>query len=190
MRSEERSSRTLLVLVLLVLGACTSPRTPPPLGAVATPVVEPPARPRRAIPASGTHVVQPGETLSEIAWTYRLGTQSLARANNVSDPDSIMAGKRLYLRWSHPTQVAEAPARRDEAGRGTGTGRGPLRIVFVALPTSVEPAEPLRVHFDETPGGPDTATAASDPLGAIREPGTDAQPAIDAEFAPAAAIAP
>lgn len=47
---------------------------------------------------AGTHVVRAGETLSSIAARYRTTVGSLARANDLADPDLIVAGQRLRVR--------------------------------------------------------------------------------------------
>ncbi len=88
---------------------------------------------RRAIPPSGVHVVAPGQTLSEIAWIYRLDTNALARANGILDPDHVVAGRRLALRWEAPPDVG-APPRRAERPAETPvataeTAPSPLRVV-------------------------------------------------------------
>ncbi|MEM8500787.1 MAG: peptidoglycan DD-metalloendopeptidase family protein [Pseudomonadota bacterium] len=52
---------------------------------------------RQAIPASGTHSVQRGETLYSIAWMYGQDFKQLARTNNIPAPFVIHAGARLQL---------------------------------------------------------------------------------------------
>lgn len=123
-------------------GACAKP--PPP---IAEPVPEVAGLQRRPIPASGIHVVAAGETLSEIAWIYRLGVDGLARANDIHDPDSIVAGQRLRLRWSHPTEVAAVPPRRDDARPPVA----PLRVRIVP-PTGETPFDAVRLAAGATPG--------------------------------------
>lgn len=55
------------------------------------------------------HVVQPGDTLYQIAWSYGLDYRALARWNGIRDPDRIYVGQRLSLRPR--TATAAAPAR-------------------------------------------------------------------------------
>lgn len=51
-----------------------------------------------AAPArAGTHTVSPGETLSQMAARYGVSVESLARANQLRDPDRIIAGTRLRV---------------------------------------------------------------------------------------------
>lgn len=51
-----------------------------------------------ATPAlAGTHVVRKGQTLSGIASRYGTSVSSLARKNDLSDPDLIVAGQRLRV---------------------------------------------------------------------------------------------
>lgn len=56
-----------------------------------------------AAPAqAGTHTVSPGETLSQIAARYGVSVDSLARANQIRDPDRIFAGTRLRVPTGDP----------------------------------------------------------------------------------------
>jgi LysM repeat protein len=43
------------------------------------------------------HVVQPGETLSEIARTYSVTWQEIARANGLDNPNAIRVGQALVI---------------------------------------------------------------------------------------------
>ena len=43
------------------------------------------------------HVVQPGETLSKIAWQHRVDQEELAIWNGITDLDSLRVGQRLRL---------------------------------------------------------------------------------------------
>ena len=47
--------------------------------------------------AAPTHTIKPGETLSEIAAKVRIPVAELARANQIADPDRILAGRTLVL---------------------------------------------------------------------------------------------
>jgi len=51
-----------------------------------------------AVPLSGkTYIVQPGDTLSDIAEMFGVSTQDLIQANHISDPSVIMPGQTLAL---------------------------------------------------------------------------------------------
>lgn len=59
-----------------------------------------PALPARAAPdhqSGGVHVVQRGETLSQIARRYGTSTTALAQANGIQNPNFIYAGQRLAI---------------------------------------------------------------------------------------------
>ena len=43
------------------------------------------------------HVVQPGETLSQIAAAYGVKMDVIARVNNISNPASIRVGQKLFI---------------------------------------------------------------------------------------------
>jgi LysM repeat protein len=114
-------------LVCAALTACAAPPATPP-----TQVAEPGPQ-RRAIPPSGVHQVASGETLSEIAWIYRLDVDALARANGILDPDHVVAGRRLHLRWDDPPRIGAPPRRAARPAPGpvrtTGAAVAPLRVV-------------------------------------------------------------
>lgn len=163
--------RAVVVLVMGMVGCTTA--SPPPTTAVA-PAAEPPrlALPTasvelRPIPSSGRHLVEPGETLSEIAFMYGLGTQALAWANDLEDPDDLLWGTRLRLRWSYPTEIAALPPRRGGDGFGFGPVE-PLRVVFVAMPPASDEGDaegPLSVTFSEPTIAPPAAATAAQPFG-------------------------
>ena len=43
------------------------------------------------------HVVQPGETLSEIAKAYGVTVQAIVAANDIADPDRLQVGQKLFI---------------------------------------------------------------------------------------------
>ncbi len=47
--------------------------------------------------ATRVHVVQPGETLSAIALQYGVSTEAIMQANDISDPNTIIAGTQLTI---------------------------------------------------------------------------------------------
>jgi LysM repeat protein len=55
-----------------------------------------------------THVVQPGEHLAAIARAYGLSWPTIARANNISDPNQIYAGQTLIIPAADDGQGAYA----------------------------------------------------------------------------------
>ena len=57
-----------------------------------------------AASAAPTHLIQPGETLSEIAARYGTTVRALAELNKLANPDVILAGQRLRL--SQPNETA------------------------------------------------------------------------------------
>lgn len=62
----------------------------------ATPPPAPPAK--KAAPQSGyEHVVQPGETLSAIAQAYGVKMDTILKANNIKNADSLRVGQKLFI---------------------------------------------------------------------------------------------
>jgi lipoprotein NlpD len=84
-----------LSLCVLLAAACTASNTNLPVN-------------RREARAA-VHVVQPGETLSKIAWQHRVDGQELAAWNGILDPDALRVGQRLRL-VPPRGYVAAAPA--------------------------------------------------------------------------------
>jgi LysM repeat protein len=78
-----------------------SPRTPFRLAIVAVVLIALliPALPAAAAPdyQGGIHVVQRGETLSQIARRYGVSMTALAQANGISNPNFIYSGQRLTI---------------------------------------------------------------------------------------------
>lgn len=66
-----------------------------------------------AVPAAATDrtiVVQPGDTLSEIALQHGLTVEQLLALNSIADPNRIYAGQRLRLTGQPVAPAAPAPA--------------------------------------------------------------------------------
>ncbi len=79
---------------------------------------------------TGTVLVQPGETLSEIAERNGVGLQQLMRANGIENPKLVQAGQRLVLPGG-----ATAPSGRSRDGRANGgPNNGPKTGTVVVLP--------------------------------------------------------
>jgi LysM repeat protein len=53
--------------------------------------------PTQAATTPGTHVVQPGENLFRIALRYGTTVQTIAQANNITNPSLIYVGQRLTI---------------------------------------------------------------------------------------------
>lgn len=87
-----------LWVCLAVIAACTSTTASVPVS-------------RREARAA-VHVVQPGETLTKIAWQHRVDAQELASWNGVANPDSLRIGQRLRLVPPRGYVAEPAPAAR------------------------------------------------------------------------------
>jgi LysM repeat protein len=74
-----------------VASAAPAPAEPAPAA------VDPAPAPAAATGAERTHVVQAGEHLAAIARAYGIGWPTIARANNISDPNQIYAGQVLII---------------------------------------------------------------------------------------------
>ena len=89
-----------------------------------------PMRPRATTVAKAGnakhHVVQSGETLSNIADDYNVSVEKLISLNKISDPNMVVAGTRLQLQAPPPVAkpkpkatVAKAPAPKATAAKAT-----------------------------------------------------------------------
>lgn len=97
-RGASAAVRLCASLCLLLIAACTATSTSVPVD-------------RREARAA-VHVVQPGETLSKIAWQHRVDQGELAAWNGITDLDSLRVGQRLRL--VPPRGYVAAPVARAE----------------------------------------------------------------------------
>ena len=80
-------------------------------GATGQPVPAPQPQPQTYVqpsvqPSGTTYIVQPGDTLSEIAQRFGTTYQSLAAINNIPDPNRIYPGQEIVIDGA----ATEAPA--------------------------------------------------------------------------------
>ena len=62
-----------------------------------TPATMPPSPTPTIAHASGVYIVQPGDTLYDIARDHGVSLQELAEINNITDPTTIMVGQQLLI---------------------------------------------------------------------------------------------
>lgn len=75
------NARGVVVAVALVVAGCSARAHPPAVG-----------------PGGGVyHEVRPGENLYRIGKAYGISHRELARVNNLSDPDRVEVGQRLFI---------------------------------------------------------------------------------------------
>jgi lipoprotein NlpD len=139
-------SRSCALVLLLLLGACSSRYAAPVNDLDETP---------RFIDSGRQHRVNGGETLYVVAWMYDLDVNALARANNISEPYAIAPGQMLLVDLrSQPQSAVRSPpttATATPAAVATGIQRTPLEsapITRQPLPSS-------------TPAGQDNPAAST-----------------------------
>lgn len=59
--------------------------------------VTPPAPPPAPAKSGYEHVVKPGESLSKIASNYKVSMESILKANNLKNGNSIKVGQKLFI---------------------------------------------------------------------------------------------
>lgn len=65
----------------------------------------------RVVRSVVVHVVQPGETLTELADSYATSVAEIVAANGLANPNRILIGQQLRITVSSPAHVSTAPAR-------------------------------------------------------------------------------
>ena len=73
------------------------------------------------VPASGIHVVQPGQNLFKIAWRYGLDWQDVAAWNGLGDGSRIYPGQKIRL--SPPASGGSSSRASATGGSGASSGR-------------------------------------------------------------------
>ncbi len=148
------------ILLMLGVGGCTQYQ---PVGwdghgswvaARAAANQQRPAAGSRTASASypGRHVVQPGETLSELAVRYKTTTTSLASANGMRAPYAVQTGQVL----------AVPAASRQRAPTASPPPRAPVVVARATKPDN-KPAAPIRVASLEPMAAPIHAVTLEPP---------------------------
>jgi murein DD-endopeptidase MepM/ murein hydrolase activator NlpD len=137
---------------------------PPPQTHIAStapvvPMAAPVGPPRTALaPASGMHVVAPGETLHSIARLYGKPVMALAKANNIAPDTMVRVGQRIVIPDVRTTAQQLAPvAPRAEAAPPPGP-----TVASIDSPHSARLASPV-----DPVVAPDTAVKTAEPAGAL-----------------------
>lgn len=93
-----RATLPLTVAVLVTLGAaCGGGGGEEPAAPVTAPSPAAPVPGPTPAPTPQAYVVQPGDTLSEIAERFGTTVRALVRANDIDDPDRIHPGQELVI---------------------------------------------------------------------------------------------
>ncbi len=98
----------------------------------ATPTPVPTPTPTPA-PTPATHVVRPGETLSQISELYDVPVSEIVELNDIPDPNNVAAGQALRL-----PEGTEVPEREDEPGPYTVQAGDTLSAIAVTYGVSID----------------------------------------------------
>ncbi len=143
----------------------TLPASADTAAALAATAASAPASTRTASAQDTEHVVQPNETLSQIARRYGVTQRAIGAANNISDPGRLTVGQRLIIPGASRAAAPAAPAAPTPA---------PAAPVYQPEPAPVSPISPV-----STPEpSPVTAPADQPPVVPVEgaSPITPAQP--------------
>jgi lipoprotein NlpD len=133
-----RARWLLVLLALLLLGACTTARVVQrEPGAHRPAPAAPPRAAIEALPRDGVHVVARGETLYGISFRFGLRYQDVASWNGIPDPYLIEVGQRLRLRPPGTGAAVAAATPRPPAPRPNPQQRPPTQA-----PAAPRPAPP------------------------------------------------
>ena len=143
--------RSVALLLLLALGACSSSRgpapvedrkPPPPRTAAPKPAPAAPVAEQQPVAPAGFYIVRRGDTLYSIALEHGHDYRDLAQWNSLADPGWILVGQ--MLRVTPPAQPAVVIG---EGRRSGGIESRPLEgkppaAVVIAPPAPVVPTPP------------------------------------------------
>jgi LysM repeat protein len=119
---------------------------------------------------ASTHVVRPGESLSEIAEGYGLSMNRLVAINQIDDPNHVEIGRQLKLKGEAPAPrpVAAAPVARPKPS--------PVAATPQPRPASPRPAaaEDSRPAVSTTPVGEGAVSRATEAASLAARPSTPA----------------
>ncbi|MCP9886820.1 LysM peptidoglycan-binding domain-containing protein [Cyanobium sp. ATX 6A2] len=118
---------------------------------------QPAATPARLAPNRNAreHVVQGGESLSEIAGRYGTSVSQLVALNRIEDPDRLLAGTRLQLRGTPPAAQAKPAPKPQPAAQAT-----PQPAAKVTPERQAQPQPQPQPKPEAAATGPATATPA------------------------------
>ncbi len=98
--------------------------------------------------AAARYTVRPGDTLTGIASRMRVPASALASANNIADPNRIIAGKVLTIPASNP--AASNPAASNPAAAGATAGPTTMAGTGAATTYTVRPGDTLSAIAQRT----------------------------------------
>ena len=98
------------------------------------------------IPGATEHTVAKGQTLTQIAKAYKLPVASLISINQLSDPNKVEVGTRLYL--TDPSFQTPSPPKRSPPQRNRSVTAG--RTVVTVQPTVQAKTTPVQTKAVQT----------------------------------------
>jgi LysM repeat protein len=96
-----------------------------------------------------THVVKPGETLSEIAAKYGVTVRSLVERNDIDDPSLIRPGTKLTISGSKPPAEKPSVVHTVKAGETLSTIAAKYGVKASAIATANNIRDPNRIRVGQ-----------------------------------------
>ncbi len=122
---------------------------------------------RPALEDEGIHIVQTGETLSEIAWRYRLKLNRLKELNGIEN-SRILVGQKLRLKAApRATHIVERGDALWEIARAYGMTVGELQQLNGLKSSRIYPGQELKLNVEKSRRLADYRVQKGDYLGEI-----------------------
>lgn len=125
-----------ILLVTILFASCTS-RTPAPVEYRITPILEDVLRAEKRRPSTVrlTWTVRPGDTVSNIADRFGLTVDDIVAANRLNNPNDIAVGQTLLLSRASSASTVKAKSTLDSSSiesKGTAVAQIPTTFVWPA----------------------------------------------------------
>jgi len=130
----------------------TSTAAATPTATTAPPTATPSPTPSSTATPVVVHIVQKGETLSEIAATYDVSLADLVHANSIENPDRISVGQRLTIPVHQP--AGTLPDTGTATVAPTPTEESTAALTPTSVPTQTIPAGTTQESPTPTPTPP------------------------------------
>ncbi|WP_454916919.1 peptidoglycan DD-metalloendopeptidase family protein [Xanthobacter sediminis] len=146
-------------------------------GSYVAPGYTPPSAPAVPRTASGTHIVQAGETLTSVARLYNVTPAALGTANGIAPGMTVRTGQNLVIPPAQGAAVAQVPAPAAHMG---APGAAPAPVLAAAPPAAAKPAHAIAAAPAPAPAATASNTVSAAPTAAVaRAPAPAVEPKVE-----------